>query len=160
MSNASIERLLEPSLGGHEPPALAPFSTTALFVTGFVGGPLGLLFCFTANVHRLRRWRQDAVFLALMTVVLLTAAWLPLMPVGKPLYALITSVLGSGSLSVWGSLCTALGSLAAMHRHARERRAAELSGLKVKDGFVHCLAMVVVAIGLSFLLAKLMKGFI
>ncbi|WP_431100952.1 hypothetical protein [Roseateles noduli] len=157
MSDASIERLLQPSLDHAEPPARAPFSASAQFLTGVFGGPLGLVFCFVGSIHRLRRWRQDAVFLIVLTGILIGAVFLPQITAGAPLRAWLVDLLGRSGPGTWTTLCTSLAALAAIHRHHRQRRAADLMGLRVEGAFAACLAMVVVAAGLSYLFNAVMR---
>lgn len=157
MSDASLERLLQPSLDNAESPVRAPFSATAQFLVGVFGGPLAVIFCFVGSVHRLRRWRQDAVFLAALALVLCGAILLPQTAIGAPLRAWLTELLGRGGPGTWTTLCTSLAAVAAIHRHRRERRAANLMGLSVDGAFASCLAMVVVAMGLTYLLNALVR---
>ena len=156
MSNVPIERLLQPSLSASEPPARAPYSSTVLFLCAVFGGALALILCFGVNIHRLRRWRRDAAFLALLVVLLTVAILAPYTPQGAPLLAWIREFLGG--TRTWGTLCIMLAALAAMQRHARERRAAELMGLRIKNVFLHGLGFVAVGQGVTYLLIMALKG--
>ncbi|OWQ85089.1 hypothetical protein CDN99_23035 [Roseateles aquatilis] len=154
MSEPSIEHLLRPSLSVQEAPAQAPFSSQAQFLTAFFGGPLAMLFCLTGSIHRMRRWRQDGVFFALLAVASLGLAVLPWLSVGAPLRDACMALLGKSGPSTWVTLIALLGALASIHRHRRERRAAEMMGLKSENAFLSCLAMVIVAGFVSYMLSR------
>lgn len=160
MSDASIERLLQPSLDHAQAPARAPYSASAQFLTGFFGGPLAVLFCFGASVHRLDRWREDAWFLAVLAVALFGAVYLPQTPFGAPVRHWWLDLLGSGAMRIWTTLWTSVAALVAIRRHRRQRRAADLMGLSVERPFLSCALIVVAAIIGSFVVSAAIKGLI
>ncbi len=149
MPDPQLEPLLRPSLDADTVRVRPPLSSTTQFLTAFLGGPLSLLFCLAISIHRLRRWRQDAAFLAGMTVVLITVALLPWTQLGAPVRDAWLALLGPRSLHLWVTLVASIGSLMAMHRHARERRAADLMGVKSESSLGLGVVLILAGYGLT-----------
>jgi hypothetical protein len=147
--------LLKPSLSPEAGrPFAAPYSTTSGFVAAFFGGPFGALVAAGMNVHRLRRWRQDAVWFA--AGLLLAFAWVWLLP-QAPAYPAwrsgVAEVLGrNGWHYVERALSLALF-LVACARHRQIERAADLFGLPRPNGWIGGIAATVAGFVLHVLVA-------
>lgn len=130
--------LLKPSLSPEVGrPCAAPYSTTSGFVAAFFGGPFGALVAAGMNIHRLRRWRQDAGWL--FAGLLLAFAWAWLLPQSAVYPAWRTVVTEALGRNGWHYLERALSLalfLAACARHRQIDRAASLFGLPRPNGWI------------------------
>jgi hypothetical protein len=147
--------LLQPSLSGtgSAPPA-APYSSTTSFACAFLAGPLGVLAIGALNVHRCRRWRKDAVFLALLVIA--TLAWLFVLPMWEgyaAMQAASVQALGPGAWR-YANRAFALALFGLLHwRHRELDRAASLMGLHRPNGWIAGIAVILVANALPFAIA-------
>lgn len=147
--------LLKPSLSPEAGrPSAAPYSTTSGFVAAFFGGPFGALVAAGLNVHRLRRWRQDAAWLAAGLLLALAWAWLLPQTESYPAWRSgVTEVLGR---SGWHYLERALSLalfLVACARHRQIERAAGLFGLPRPNGWIGGIAATIAGFVIHVLVA-------
>lgn len=156
MLSPSVERLLQPSLSAQAAPVNAPFSATVQIMAAFFADVPGALVCQLVNIHRMRRWRQDGLPLLLLAVVALGLFALPRLSVGAPLLMLLTDWF-NGTL-MWTRFIALLTAGAGLWLHRRERRAADLMGLRAPHGLLPGIGIIVVGNALAMAAHALLKG--
>lgn len=116
--------LLRPSIA-QEAPARPLYSTTALFVPAFFGGPAAAALVFAANAHRAGRMPRDAAWIVAGVALVFLLPWLALEAWQWPREYLRYLLRGAG---------LAMAALYAW-RHAPLRRAQELFGVASPSGW-------------------------
>lgn len=139
--------LLQPSLG-RDVAARPLYSTTALFLPAFFGGPASAAIIFALNAHRANRFAPDLPLVVLGVAVAIAAPWL---------------IIGAWSEAPeWSRyLLRALGIAAAGLYYLRHRalyRTQELFGLSPPSGWVAGLSALAAGIGISWLTALLLSA--
>ena len=155
-SDTSRSDLLRPSLvrGGQ---GLAPYSTQAGFLVGFMGGPLAGLGLALINAQRLKRLPSDLAWLLLALGAYLALEWWLASPAGIEWLQQVEHWLGRRPRPL---ILTALGLLSfgvASLLHGRSQRQATVMGMDRPKGTWLGIGLIVLGSLLSFGLEEVLR---
>lgn len=148
-------QLLQPSLS-RQAPGRAPYSTQALFIASFFGGPAAAIGFGTLNAARLSRLGRDAGWIAAAVLAYLGFEYaIAATAAGQALLARADFWLGRHAESVLARGLALLVFIGWLLRHRREQHAADLLGAPRPSGWLPGLGFIVAGIVVTVLLRSL-----
>ena len=147
--------LLRPSIASEIVP-LTPYSVTAMFFMGFLGGPLAVIALTTINSKRLQRWRRDLLALSLTTIgffAFLVALFST--QAGLDFRTFVDDLAGGGGglrifIRILGLVFFGMSFLL----HRKEQRTADLMGMKRPNPWLIGIACIIGAAVIQFILVS------
>ena len=135
--------LLRPSIGRAEP-TRPLYSSTALFVPAFFGGPVAAAVIFGMNAARAGRLPRDAAWLVCGALMLVVVPWstLEFWPEAAPKLRLVIRAAGL------------LAAAAFYWRHRQLHRAQGLFGVASPSGWIPGVGAIVLGVGANLLVAS------